>query len=67
MKERSNCCLIVANFPLVKNDFQPYMAILNSNVMDDKQFAFEQIKNFNIEQIEAKSKKSISMGSVKVI
>ena len=61
--------LIVAVFPAAKNKFAPYMAVLdsNGNGMHDKQLAVEQIKNYLVEEIEAKSIESINTGSVKAM
>ena len=66
-EEKSHWYLIVAIFPTVQNDFQPYMAVLDSNGAHDKQFAVDQIKNYLVEEIEAKSIESISARSVKAM
>ena len=66
-EEKSHWYLIVAIFPSVQHDFQPYIAVLDSNGAYDKQFAVDQIKNYLVEEIEAKSIESISARSVKAM
>ena len=64
---KSHWYLIVAIFPSVPNEFEPYMAVLDSIGKHDKQFAVEQIKNYLVEEIECKAITSLSRKSVEAM